>query len=114
MAGPRGPVVLRPPAIRGLPRRRRIRALRAAADAVLVDGIPIRMGAVPVRYENKVIAVVTKEGSPATSRRPGRLEQVYLDAAEHFSRMIADGTYPYPGMPRGDWPRVGDGLFRFD
>ena len=81
---------------------------------VLVDGVPIRMDAVPVRFEGKVIAIVTKEGSPATSRRPGRLEQVYLDAAEHFSRMIAQGVYPYPDMPTGDWPRVGDGLFRFD
>ena len=86
----------------------------AQEDPVLVDGIPIRMDAVPVRFEGKVIAVVTKEGSPATSRRPGRLEQVYLDAAEHFSSMIAEGLYPYPDMPTGDWPRVGDGLFRFD
>ena len=86
----------------------------AQEDPVLVDGIPIRMDAVPVRFEGKVIAIVTKEGSPATSRRPGRLEQVYLDAAEHFSRMIAQGVYPYPEMPTGDWPRVGDGLFRFD
>lgn len=86
----------------------------AQEDPVLVDGIPIRMDAVPVRFEGKVIAVVTKEGSPATSRRPGRLEQIYLDAAEHFSRMIAEGLYPYPDMPTGDWPRVGDGLFQFD
>ncbi|HET7482150.1 MAG TPA: histidine kinase N-terminal domain-containing protein [Actinomycetota bacterium] len=86
----------------------------AQSDPVLVDGIPIRMDAVPVRFEGTVIAVVTKEGSPATSRRPGRLEQVYLDAAEHFSRMIAEGKYPYEGMTMGDWPRVGDGLFRFD
>ena len=86
----------------------------AQEDPVLVDGIPIRMDAVPVRFEGKVIAVVTKEGSPATSRRPGRLEQVYLDAAEVFSKMIEQGVYPYPDMPTGDWPRVGDGLFRFD
>ncbi|MBW3594894.1 MAG: PAS domain-containing sensor histidine kinase [Actinobacteria bacterium] len=86
----------------------------AQEDPVLVDGVPIRMDAVPVRFRGKVIAVVTKEGSPATSRRPGRLEQVYLDAAEHFSEMIAEGSYPYPEMPTGDWPRVGDGLLRFD
>ncbi|MDQ3879192.1 MAG: histidine kinase N-terminal domain-containing protein, partial [Actinomycetota bacterium] len=47
-------------------------------EPVLVDGIPIRMDAVPVRYGGRVVGVVTKEGSPATSRRPGRLEQVYL------------------------------------
>src|SRR5918992_2344662 len=79
-------------------------------EPVLVDGIPIRMDAVPVRYGGKVIAVVTKEGSPATSRRPGRLEQVYLDAADHVSNMIVDGTFPFPNTPSGEWPRVGDGL----
>ncbi|MGH2808294.1 MAG: sensor histidine kinase [Actinomycetota bacterium] len=86
----------------------------AQEEPVLVDGIPIRMDAVPVRFEGNVIAVVTKEGSPATSRRPGRLEQVYLDAAERVSEMIAEGSFPYPDIPRGDWPRVGDGLFVMD
>ncbi len=83
-------------------------------EPVLVDGIPIRMDAVPVRYDGKVIAVVTKEGSPATSRRPARLEQVYLDAAEIVSKMICEGVFPYPDTPAGDWPRVGDGLFYLD
>ena len=86
----------------------------AQDDPVLVDGIPIRMDAVPVRYDGEVIAVVTKEGSPATSRRPGRMEQVYLDAAEHVSHMIAEGVFPYAETPSGDWPRVGDGLLTLD
>ncbi|HWL66470.1 MAG TPA: histidine kinase N-terminal domain-containing protein, partial [Actinomycetota bacterium] len=83
-------------------------------EPVLVDGIPIRMDAVPVRFEGEVIAVLTKEGSPATSRRPGRLEQVYLDAAEIVSKMISEGLFPFPGIPVGDWPRVGDGLYVLD
>lgn len=82
-------------------------------EPVLVDGIPIRMDAVPVRYDGRVIGVVTKEGSPATSRRPGRLEQVYLDCADRVSTMIADGVFPGPRSP-GEWPRVGDGLFVLD
>ena len=86
----------------------------AQAEPVLLDGIPIRMDAVPVRHNNDVIAVITKEGSPGTSRRPGRLEQVYLDAAEHVSRMISEGRFPWPERPEGDWPRVGDGLFVLD
>jgi two-component sensor histidine kinase len=84
------------------------------SEPVLVDGIPIRMDAVPVRYEGEIIAVVTKEGSPATSRRPGRLEQVYLDAAERVSRMISEGRFPFTDTPVGEWPRVGDGLFVLD
>jgi two-component sensor histidine kinase len=86
----------------------------AQNDPVLVDGVPIRMDAVPVRYGGLVVAVVTKEGSPGTSRRPGRLEQVYLDAAEHVSRMIANGDFPDPNTPAGEWPRIGDGLFVLD
>jgi two-component sensor histidine kinase len=83
-------------------------------EPVLVDGVPIRMDVVPVRYQDRVVGVVTKEGSPATSRRPGRLEQVYLDAAEHVSQMISDGRFPWPYRPPGEWPRVGDGLFVLD
>ena len=86
----------------------------AQDDPVLVDGVPIRMDAVPVRRDGRVIAVVTKEGSPATSRRPGRLERVYLDAADHVSRMICDGRFPFPDTPSGEWPRVGDGLLVLD
>ena len=86
----------------------------AQDDPVLVDGIPIRMDAVPVRFGGRVVGVVTKEGSPATSRRPGRLEQIYLDASEHVSQMIAEGIFPWRDQPPGEWPRVGDGLLLLD
>jgi two-component sensor histidine kinase len=86
----------------------------AQEDPVLVDGIPIRMDAVPVLFDGSVIAVITKEGSPGTSRRPGRLEQVYLGAAEQVSKMIAQGLFPGRDVPSGEWPRVGDGLFILD
>ncbi len=84
-------------------------------DPVLVDGIPIQMDAVPVKHDGRVIAVVVKEGSPATSRRPGRLEQVYLDLAARVSAMICAGTFPYRGgESMHEWPRVGDGLLVLD
>ena len=84
-------------------------------DPVLVDGIPIRMDAVPVRFNDDVIAVVTKEGSPGTSRRPGRLEEVYLQCGERVSQMICDGVFPYDDIPAShEWPRVSDGLFVLD
>ena len=86
----------------------------AQEDPVLVDGIPIRMDAVPVGFDGSVIAVVTKEGSPGTSRRPGRLEQVYLGAAEQVSKMVAQGYFPGRDVPSDEWPRVGDGLFVLD
>lgn len=84
-------------------------------DPVLVDGIPIQMDAVPVKFGGGVIAVVVKEGSPAISRRPGRLEQVYLDLAARASAMICEGTFPYRGAESmQEWPRVGDGLLVLD
>jgi two-component sensor histidine kinase len=83
-------------------------------DPVLVNGVPIRMRAVPVRRNQRVIAVVTKEGSPATSRRPGRLEEVYLESSERVSDMICNGSFPFPELPPGEWPRVGDGLMLVD
>jgi two-component system, sensor histidine kinase PdtaS len=83
-------------------------------DPVVVNNVPIRMEAVPVRCAERVIGVITKEGSPATSRRPGRLEQIYLEAAEKVSRMICEGSFPRPDTPAGEWPRVGDGLFALD
>ncbi len=86
----------------------------AQRDPVLVDGTRIRMDAVPVRFDGDIVAVLTKEGSPAISRRLGRLERIYLDAAEHVSTMICEGTFPWPESPPGEWPRVGDGLFMLD
>lgn len=80
-------------------------------DPVLLNGVPLRMDAVPVRCDGKVVGVITKEGSPATSRRPGRLEEVYLGAAERVSVMIAEGDFPYPDAPSQEWPRVGEGLY---
>ncbi len=86
----------------------------AQDEPVLVDGVAIRMDAVPVRFDGKVIAVITKEGSPATSRRPGRLEEVYLELADRVSQMICAGVFPLPHAPLGEWPRVGEGLFVLD
>ena len=86
----------------------------AQDDPVLVDGIPVRMDAVPVVFKGEVIGVVSKEGSPGISRRPGQLEKVYLQAGEHISQMIASSWFPFMHSPLGDWPRVGEGLFVLD
>lgn len=83
-------------------------------DPVLLDGVPVQMDAVPVRHYGRVIAVVTKEGSPGISRRPAKLEEIYLGAAERVSEMICDGHFPFSHIPLGEWPRVGEGLFILD
>ena len=80
-------------------------------EPVLMDGVPVRLDAVPVCLGDRIIAVLTKEGSPAISRRPGVLEEKYLGAADDISRMISEGTFPFTHAPLGEWPRVGEGLF---
>ncbi|MDQ3985733.1 MAG: sensor histidine kinase [Actinomycetota bacterium] len=79
-------------------------------EPVLMNGASVRLYAVPVRLGDRIIAVVTKEGSPAISRRPGVLEEMYLGAADGISRMICEGTFPFAHIPLGEWPRVGEGL----
>jgi two-component sensor histidine kinase len=76
---------------------------------------PARMLAVPVRHEGEVIAVLTREWSPAVGRQPGQLERTYLDIFRRFTGMIADGTFPFPAWTRStNSPRVGDGVIVLD
>jgi two-component sensor histidine kinase len=69
---------------------------------------------VPVRLGGRVIGVI--ERHPST-RRSGRLEEVYLELADVLLAMCGEAEFP-PGD--ADWatgsapPRVGDGLLRVD
>ena len=71
---------------------------------------------IPVRYEDVVVAVVTRESWTTASRRLGELERTYLEIFERFSRMITEGTFPFRGeeLPPGEAPRVGDGVIFTD
>ncbi|MGH2721685.1 MAG: histidine kinase N-terminal domain-containing protein, partial [Actinomycetota bacterium] len=85
-------------------------------EPLLLDGVPIRMEAIPVRCAGRVIAVITKEGAPLTHRRPGHLEENYLECAAALDRMVQEGTFPFAseGLDSELAPRVGDGLIRLD
>ena len=85
-------------------------------DPVLIDGVPVRMEGVPLKGDLGTVAVITKEGAPLTYRRPGRLEQNYLECASALSRMVQEGRFPFRGKSLSEEgaPRVGDGLFRLD
>ena len=79
-------------------------------------GVPVREEAIPVPYDNEVIAVVTREANLSMVRAPSQLELTYLQAANDLSNMLAEGEFPFPGEEgeRGVSPRVGDGLLRLD
>jgi two-component system, sensor histidine kinase PdtaS len=73
--------------------------------------------ALPVRGdEGRVVAVIARHADPATSRTRGRLETAYVEVADHLARMVAEGSFPFPGGLEGldSSPRAGDGLVRLD
>lgn len=85
-------------------------------EPVLVDGTPVRIEAIPVTVGHRVVAVMTKEGTPLKDRRLGQLEQNYLECATALGRMVAEGSFPFPGVALDPElsPRVGDGMIRLD
>jgi two-component sensor histidine kinase len=85
-------------------------------EPVLIDGLQVRMEAVPIPYEGRVIAVMTMEGIPLGHRRPGQLEHAYLSCALALTRMVQEGNFPFEGETLDPElsPRVGDGFLRLD
>ena len=75
----------------------------------------ISVEAVPVRYNNNVVAVLTHQAAFA-GRKASPLERAYLDCAGDLLRMLSEGTFPNVGdlpISRSS-PRVGDGFIRLD
>lgn len=77
---------------------------------------PVSMTAIPVVREGTVIAVLTREVSTVSGRRPGQLERTYLAIFDDFATMIATGLFPFEGRVADSSvaPRVGDGVIVLD
>jgi two-component system, sensor histidine kinase PdtaS len=83
-------------------------------DSVLGSGLNVE--AVPVRHDNRVVAVLTHQTALAALRKYSPLEIAYLDCAADLVQMLSEGTFPNVGdlaMSRSS-PRVGDGFIRLD
>lgn len=79
------------------------------------DSFGLNVEAVPVRYKNDVVAVLTHQTALA-DRVASPLESAYLDCADDLLLMLSEGTFPNVGdlaMSRSS-PRVGDGFIRLD
>ncbi|MEU3273389.1 histidine kinase N-terminal domain-containing protein [Saccharomonospora sp. NPDC006951] len=78
--------------------------------------LPMRREAIPVKFGDSVIAVLSRETNLASPRVPSPLEIAYLGSGADLCQMIADGTFPSPdgGTDVHTSPRVGDGLIRLD
>ncbi|MGH3542812.1 MAG: histidine kinase N-terminal domain-containing protein, partial [Mycobacterium sp.] len=76
----------------------------------------LNVEAVPVRYGERVVAVLTHQTAVADTRKSSPLETAYLDCAADLVRMLSEGTFPNVGdvaMSRSS-PRAGDGFIRLD
>jgi two-component sensor histidine kinase len=79
------------------------------------DPLSLNVEAVPVRYNNDVVAVLTHQTALA-ARKASPLEAAYLDCAGDLLHMLSEATFPNVGdlaMSRSS-PRVGDGFIRLD
>lgn len=79
------------------------------------DSLGLNVEAVPVRYNNDVVAVLTHQTALA-ARKASPLETAYLDCAGDLLHMLSEATFPNVGdlaMSRSS-PRVGDGFIRLD
>jgi two-component sensor histidine kinase len=75
-----------------------------------------RIQCIPVRWNGHVLAVLTRESAIMVRRKPGELEQVYVEIFDRFARMIAAGEFPFEGeeVELEEAPRVGDGVMVLD
>ena len=84
------------------------------SDPDWTTGVPVRAETIPVTRDGRVIAVIERNTNLNSARTPSRLELTYLQGADDLARMVAEGTFPFPGaeatLVRS--PRVGDGMLR--
>jgi two-component sensor histidine kinase len=75
-----------------------------------------RMVCIPVRFGERLVAVLTRESALAVGRRPGELERTYVEVFDRLARMISHGTFPFPvdETVTSETPRVGDGVVVLD
>jgi two-component system, sensor histidine kinase PdtaS len=82
----------------------------------LVGEILIKEETVPVLFDGRVIAVISRHRNAEQMRSPSRLELNYREIAHNIYGMVAEGTFPiHNSLYRAESaPRLGDGLIRLD
>ena len=64
------------------------------SEAELVGEILIKEETVPVFYDGRVIAVISRHRNADLMRSPSRLELNYREIAHKIYQMVAEGTFP--------------------
>ena len=85
-------------------------------QAEQIGELRIKEETIPVFFDGRVIAVISRHRNLETMRTPSRLELNYREIANHIYRMIAEGNFPVKDNVylAEAAPRVGDGLVRLD
>ena len=77
---------------------------------ILGEQVPVEN--VPVRYEERVIAVLLRVSLAPLKGPTSMYERTYLDVFERLADMVAQSAFPFPDEDIGteEAPRVGDGV----
>ncbi len=76
----------------------------------------VRVQCIPVRWNDRIIGIMTRDSAPLVGRQPGELERTYIQIFHRLAAMIAHGQYPYAAEESDseEPPRVGDGVILLD
>jgi two-component system, sensor histidine kinase PdtaS len=76
----------------------------------------VRVQCIPVRWEGRVIGIMTRDSAPLVGRQPGELERTYVQIFHRLAAMMGQGHYPYATEESDseEPPRVGDGVILLD
>ncbi len=55
-----------------------------------------RLVCIPVRWEGRLSALLTKESALSVGRRLGQLERTYVEVFDRLARMLSQGEFPFP------------------
>jgi two-component sensor histidine kinase len=88
----------------------------AADGPVLRSGVRAHVECLPIRHEERMIGLLTREEWATPTRRIGELERYYRETFERFGRMIAEGSFPYvrDEIELEAAPTVSDGVIILD
>jgi len=94
-----------------------------SSEEMVRDTLPENFGelivkeeTIPVLFEGRAIAIISRYRNLETMRTPSKLELNYREIANHLYRMVSEGNFPIPDTLylAEAAPRVGDGLVRLD
>ncbi|MGY6501319.1 MAG: sensor histidine kinase [Acidimicrobiales bacterium] len=76
----------------------------------------VRVQCIPVRWDGRVVGLMTRDSAPLVGRQPGELERTYVEIFHRLAAMIANGDFPYTteDSDSEEPPRVGDGVVLLD